>query len=240
MNIQDRIVKAIIVIQEAGCGLSRGQLISILLGQETDELQELELDQLNSFGICEGLEDEDWNGIIDCAMENDLLKIKNQKTHTISYTPLGKKFRKKPHRVSFGDGDEDDEDYGGIDDPDLIAVMKGAQADHLDTIESQFKSERTKLQVRLIQAIDHKVALDDFAQDQNVELDEVIDNLFTLRQHGKNLDIRYFVDEIISHEDITEFKESFSNQPIDLGSAREEWGDVYNDQELRLLQYILT
>ena len=133
MNIQDRIVKAIKVIQEAGCGLTRAQLIGVLLGQESDEICELELDQLQSFGICEDLEEEDWNGIIDAAIERELLKVKNQKMMTLSYTPQGKKFLKKPFAVNFGD-DDDTQDYNGVDDSELAAaVRKASQIDHIES-----------------------------------------------------------------------------------------------------------
>ena len=91
MNIQDRIVKIIIVIQEAGVGLTRTQLQNILTGQATEELQCMELDQLESFGIAEGMDEEDWNSIIDRAIEVGLLKIKNQRSNTLTYTPEGKK-----------------------------------------------------------------------------------------------------------------------------------------------------
>ena len=77
MNIQDKVVKAIIVIQEAGQGLTREQLQAILLGNATEELQAMELDQLESFGIAEGADEEDWNSIIDRAIEEGLLKIKS-------------------------------------------------------------------------------------------------------------------------------------------------------------------
>lgn len=240
MNIQDRIVKAIKVIQEAGCGLTRAQLIGVLLGQESDEICELELDQLQSFGICEDLEEEDWNGIIDAAIERELLKVKNQKLMTLSYTPQGKKFLKKPFAVNFGD-DDDTQDYNGVDDSELAAaVRKASQIDHIEPAEMQIKSERTRLQVRLIQAVDHKVALDDFAQDQNVDMDDIIDNLFTLRAHGMNLDIRYFLHEIVTDDEMEEFKDSFEGHPIEMKAARAEWGDVYSDEELRLLQYALN
>ena len=107
MNIQDRIVKTIIVIKEAGQGLTREQIQSILLGNETEELQALELDQLESFGIAEGTDEEDWNAIFDRAIEEGLLKVKNQKQKTLTYTSEAKKFCKKPHPVQLGeDGEE--------------------------------------------------------------------------------------------------------------------------------------
>ena len=78
MNIQDRIVKSIIVIQEAGQGLTREQLQNILVGKETEELQSMELDQLESFGIADGTDEDDWNAIFDRAIEEGLLKIKTR------------------------------------------------------------------------------------------------------------------------------------------------------------------
>ena len=101
MNIQDKIVKSIIVIQEAGQGLTREQLQNILAGKETEELQSMELDQLESFGIADGTDEDDWNAIFDRAIEEGLLKIKNQKQHTITYTPNGKKYRKKPYAINL-------------------------------------------------------------------------------------------------------------------------------------------
>ena len=79
MNIQNHIVKIIIVIQEAGIGLTRNQLQDILTGQESEDVQNNEFDQLDSFGIAEGSEDEDWNAVFDRAIEEGLLKVKNQK-----------------------------------------------------------------------------------------------------------------------------------------------------------------
>lgn len=238
MNIQDRILKAIIVLQEAGQGLTREQLQSILVGKETDELQAMELDQLESFGIADGLDEEDWNTIFDRAIEEGLLKIKNQKLHTLTYTPEGKKFRKKPHAINLKDGN-DDTDYNGVGDNDLDAVMRGAVGDkHCDTTH-HLTSERSKRQIKLIHAIDRKIALDDFAENENIPLDEVLDDLEALLQHGKRMDISYFTNEIIAKEDLEDVRESMDGV-YDLKSLRREWGDVYSEEELRLLRYILS
>ncbi len=237
MNIQNHIVKAIIVIQEAGIGLTRKQLQDILTGNESDEVQSNEFDQLDSFGIADGSEDEDWNAIFDRAIEEGLLKVKNQKRHTITYTTEGKKFRKKPHFVKMG---EDDEDYSGIDDPELISVMRGAMSNGIPSIEQQVRNPRTKRQIKLIQAIDRKIALDDFAQNENIDLDEVIDELEALRKSGKNLDITYFTDEVIGPDEVEEVRESLSELGGNIQKLREEWSDVYNEQELRLLAYIFS
>lgn len=239
MNIQDRIVKTITVMLEAGQGLTREQLQHILQGNETKELQTLELDQLESFGIAEGTDEEDWNAIFDRGIEEGLLKVKNQKQHTLTYTPEGKKFRKKPHAVSLGDG-SDDEDYQGGDDPELDAVVRNAMGDKQGDASSHLTSERSKRQIKLIQAIDRKIALDDFAANENIDLDEVLDDLETLRQHGKHLDITYFVNEIIGFDEVEEVRESLEDTKVDMRLLRREWGDVYNEEELRLLHYVLS
>lgn len=238
MNIQDRIVKSIIVIQEAGQGLTREQLQNILVGKETEELQALELDQLESFGIADGTDEEDWNAIFDRAIEEGLLKIKNQKQHTITYTPNGKKYRKKPYPVNLGDG-SDDEEYINVPEDELDVVMRVAMNDKHDEAYKNITSERSKRQIKLIQAIDRKIALDDFAENENIDLDEVLDDLEALLQHGKRLDISYFINEIIDKDDMEEVKESMGEK-VTLDRLRKEWGDVYNEEELRLLCYILA
>lgn len=238
MNIQDRIVKTIIVIQEAGQGLTREQLQAILLGNETEELQALELDQLESFGIAEGMDEEDWNSIFDRAIEERLLKIKNQKQHTLTYTPEGKKFRKKPKAIILGDGTDED-DYVGVGDDELDAVMRNALNEKREEAAGHLTSERSKRQIKLIRAIDRKIALDDFAENENVDLNDVLDELETMLQHGKRMDITYFTDEVLGKEDVEDVRMSMGPNP-DMNALRQEWGDVYNEEELRLLHYILS
>ena len=238
MNIQDKIVKSIIVIQEAGQGLTREQLQNILAGKETEELQSMELDQLESFGIADGTDEDDWNAIFDRAIEEGLLKIKNQKQHTITYTPNGKKYRKKPYAINLGDGSEEEE-YINVSEDELDAVMRIAMNEKQAEAYKHITSERSKRQIKLIQAIDRKIALDDFAENENIDLDEVLDDLEALLQHGKSLDISYFIKEIIDKDDMQEVKESMGDK-VTIDRLRKEWGDVYNEEELRLLCYILT
>ena len=240
MNIQSHIVKVITVIQEAGQGLTREQLQDILLGNATEELQALELDQLDSFGIAEnGDEDDDWNAILSRAIESGLLKVKNQKQNTLTYTPEGKKFRKKPFVVTLGEESRSDAGYSAVGDGDLDIVMRGAMFDRqFDNMTHV--TERSKRQIKLIHAIDRKIALDDFAENENIDLDEVLDDLEALLLHGKRMDITYSTDEVIGREDIEEVRDSMIDGKFDMQFMQEEWGDVYNEEELRLLRYILS
>ena len=237
MNIQDKIIKTIKVILEAGQGLTQEQLADVLTGKASEEVQSLGFDQLETFGIAEDSANEDWSAIFEQAMKDGYLKIKNQKAQTITYTPEGKKFCKKPH-VSSRNGEGAD-DFKGTGDPDLDAVMRSAFNEKQNQANQQVKSERSKRQIKLIHAIDRKIALDDFAENENIDLDEVLDDLEALLAHGKRMDIRYFVEEIISKDDIEEVKESLGDGPFNMKIMQREWGDVYNEEELRLLRYIL-
>mgnify|MGYP006974605790 FL=1 len=166
------------------------------------------------------------------------MKIKNQKAQTLTYTPEGKKFCKKNH--SAAQNAEGADGYKGTGDPDLDALMRSAYNEKQNQANQQVKSERSKRQIKLIQAIDRKIALDDFAENENIDLDEVLDDLETLLAHGKRMDIRYFVEEIISKEDIEEVKDSLGDGSFNMKIMQKEWGDVYSEEELRLLRYILS
>jgi superfamily II DNA helicase RecQ len=218
MDIQDKLVKIITIIQEAGQGLTREQLQNILVGTPTENP---ELDQLESFGIAIGTGSDDWNTVFNIAMSEGFLKIKNQKAQTLTYTPEGKKFRKKPHAIS-------------------VNGNKNSETEITSPNPTISTSERSKRQIKLIQTIDRKIALDDFAENENIDLDDVLDDLEALLAMGKRMDITYFVNEIINPEDIAEVKDSLPSGKFDMKTMTNEWGDVYNEQELRLLRYILS
>ncbi len=217
MNIQDSIVKIIAALQEAGVGLTRKQLQEMLSAAGNNM---------------------DWTPICDRALEVGLLKIKNQRARTLTYTPEGKKFCKKPYPVSLS-GEKPQRpaapSVGDGLDEDLLLVMRGTA----DSRGQQVTSARSRLQLKLIRAIDRKIALDDFAESENIDLDEVLDNLEDLRNHGKHLDITYFVNEVIGQDNVDEVRDSFDGSPFDMDAIISEWGDVYNDEELRLLGFIL-
>ncbi len=223
MNIQDRIVKIIALIQDSGLGFTRKQLQEGLTTPGEAKV--------------------DWSAIIDRALEVGLLKIKNQRAGTLTYTPEGKKFRKKPYAVSLsGDTAQQAPQHSVTDgmDEDLLTVMRGAVGGRDGDSAQQLTSARSKLQLKLIRAIDRKIALDDFAESENIDLDEVLDNLDDLRRHGKNLDISYFVNEVIGSDNVEEVRDSMDIGDFDMDDIRAEWGDVYNEEELRLLCYVLA
>ena len=134
--------------------------------------------------------------------------------------------------------DASEENYAGVPDMDMDDVMFGAIESKNDSALSHV-TERSKRQIKLIHAIDRKIALDDFAESENIDLDDVLDDLEALLHHGKRMDITYFTNEVIGKDDIEEVRESMDGT-YDIDSLRQEWGDVYNEEELRLLRYILS
>lgn len=223
MNIQDRIVKIITVIQNEGQGLTRKQLQEILASAEET-------------GV-------DWNAIFDKAMEAGLLKVKNQRLGTLTYTLEGKKFCKKPYPINLAPETAPQPTApaanGNVDEELLLMMCGVAGKNHTETPQHP-TSARTKLQIKLIRAIDRKIALDDFAQSENIDLDELLDNLEDLRHHGKRMDISYFVNEVIGQDNVEEVRDSMEDDTFDMNTMRSEWGDVYNEEELRLLRYVLS
>ena len=96
-------------------------------------------------------------------------------------------------------------------------------------------SAHTKQQIKIIQAIDRKIALDDFAESECLAFDEVLDELENLVRQGRSMDITYFTDEVLGKECMDELLDFFKSVKSDYVSmAIDELGDVYSDEEIRL------
>lgn len=240
MDIQDKIVKILTILHEAGHEISRKHLQDIFAGKESAQLAELELDQLESFGIGEDSDDDGdlIPNIIDKMLELSLVRQKSVKSGLISISVAGKRFRKNPTEVIMDEEEEFSEAGSGdveLDD-DMLRVMRETAAAR----NAAVKSEHTRLQISLIQAIDRKIALDDFAESHNIDLDDVLSELNKLRAMGKSIDITYFTNEVIGADEVEEVRDSLPDGKFDMDAVTEEWGDVYNPQELQLLKLVLS
>lgn len=91
--------------------------------------------------------------------------------------------------------------------------------------------------VTIIQKIDRKLALDDIARAMSISLDELLAEIETIVQSGVKLNIDYYLEELMDIEDIDEVYEYFrESETGDLDEAMKEWGDVYSEQEIRLIR----
>ena len=235
MKIQDKIIQAIKVILEAGQGLTQEQLADVLTGKASEEVQSLGFDQLETFGIAKDSDEGDWNAVFEHAIKEGLMKIKNQKAQTLTYTPEGKKFCKKNH--SAAQNAEGADGYKGTGDPDLDALMRSAYNEKQNQANQQVKSERSKRQIKLIQAIDRKIALDELAESKDLDFDELLDEVEAIVYSGTKLNIDYFLEEVLDDDKVDDIYDYFKeSETDDIDEAIEELGEDYAEEEVRLVR----
>ncbi len=232
MEAKDSLIKILKSLLEIDAPLPKTLLVDFLSGKESNAITEARLDEKETFGCGDSHEEDYWSDLIDTACERGYLKFKNVKLQTLVVTPQGKKFLKEP--TSFPIDEERDMPVLPADKA-LDEIVQNAMKVH-STSEA---SPRTKQQMKLIHAIDCKVALDDFAENESLGLDEVLDEAEKLVRQGRPLDITYFTDEVIGPECVDELVSYFRNAPSDnLDDALAEYGDVYNDMEIRLARLV--
>ena len=82
-------------------------------------------------------------------------------------------------------------------------------------------------------------ALDDFAENEGIDLNVVLDELEELVQMRMHIDITYFTNEVLGENCVNELVEYFSENDNDsIEDALEEYGDVYNAEEIRLARIV--
>ena len=95
-------------------------------------------------------------------------------------------------------------------------------------------ANKSKLKVAIIQLIDRKVPLDEIADAKCIEFMELLDEIEAIVYSGTNIDIDYFLDEIMDADRIEEIFDYFSNAETDkISKALEVLGDDdYAENEL--------
>lgn len=234
MEAKDSIVKIIKSLVEIGEPVTRQLFIDYLMGKETREITDARMDEKETFGCGEAHDEDYWSTVIDAAFEHGLLKNKSAKKGDIVPTPAGKKFLRSPQTIIIkdeGDMEEMPQDTG-LDD-----IVQSALDVRMPAKKTT--SLRTKQQMNLIHAIDCKIALDDFAENESLGFDEVLDELEALVHQGRRLDITYFTNEVLGADCIEELMDYFkAAKTDDLDQALKEYGDVYEAEEIRLARIV--
>lgn len=93
--------------------------------------------------------------------------------------------------------------------------------------------------VYIIQSIDRKIALDDIAASQNIEMSELLDEIESIVNSGTKINIDYYVDMVLDRDHQVEvfeyFKEVAKSESID--DALQELGeDEYSVEDIRLMR----
>jgi ATP-dependent DNA helicase RecQ len=93
------------------------------------------------------------------------------------------------------------------------------------------------LKVKIIQSIDRQVALDDIANAQGLEFEELLDEVEAIVYSGTKLNIDYFLDEVMDEDHVDDIFDYFrESETDDLETAMEELGSDYSEDEVRLVR----
>ena len=233
MDAKESLVKIIKALSEIGQSVPRQILTDYLTGKESRDIEELGLYDNDTYGIGDTHDEDYWTNIIDKAFESGYLKLKPAKSNKLAPSKEGKKFAKKPTSFIVDDEEEaTDENLTGLEDlEDLIVQIPNPETDNAGLKASA----KTKQQIKLVHAIDRKIALDDFAESESISFDEVLDELEKLIRQGLNVDITYFTHEVLGEECVQELVDFMASmKKFSMEKVISEYGDVYNEEELRL------
>ena len=98
-------------------------------------------------------------------------------------------------------------------------------------------AKKSMLKVKIIQSIDRQVALDDIANAQGIDFDELLDEIEAIVYSGTKLNIDYFLEEVMDEDHIDDIYDYFAESDTDkLDVAQEELGKDYSEDEIRLVR----
>ena len=98
-------------------------------------------------------------------------------------------------------------------------------------------AKKSMLKVKIIQAIDRQVALDDIANAQGLEFEELLDEVEAIVYSGTKLNIDYFLDEVMDEDHVDDIYDYFAESETDsLEAAIDELGNECTEDEIRLVR----
>jgi ATP-dependent DNA helicase RecQ len=98
-------------------------------------------------------------------------------------------------------------------------------------------AKKSMLKVKIIQAIDRQIALDDIANAQGIEFDTLLDEVEAIVYSGTKLNIDYFLEEVMDEDHIDDIYDYFADSDTDdLEAAIDELGEDYSEDEIRLIR----
>jgi ATP-dependent DNA helicase RecQ len=98
-------------------------------------------------------------------------------------------------------------------------------------------AKKSILKVKIIQAIDRQIALDDIATAQGLDFEELLDEVEAIVYSGTKLNIDYFLDEVMDEDHIDDIYDYFAESETDsLEDAIQELGSECSEDEIRLVR----
>jgi ATP-dependent DNA helicase RecQ len=98
-------------------------------------------------------------------------------------------------------------------------------------------AKKSMLKVKIIQAIDRQIALDDIATAQGLDFSELLDEVEAIVYSGTKLNIDYFLDEVMDEDHVDDIYDYFADSDTDsLEAAITELGAECSEDEIRLVR----
>ena len=98
-------------------------------------------------------------------------------------------------------------------------------------------AKKSILKVKIIQAIDRQIALDDIATAQGLEFEELLDEVEAIVYSGTKLNIDYFLEEVMDEDHVDDIYDYFADSESDsLEEAINELGGECTEDEIRLVR----
>ena len=98
-------------------------------------------------------------------------------------------------------------------------------------------AKKSMNKVKIIQAIDRQIPLDDIASTESIDFDELLDEIEAIVYSGTKLNIDYFLEEVLDEDHIEDIYEYFRTSDTDnIPVACEELGGDYSEEEIRLVR----
>ena len=106
-----------------------------------------------------------------------------------------------------------------------------------DDIVIRSTESKSAHKVEIIRAIDRKLPLEDIARSRNEDLLELIDEMESIVYSGTSLNLDYCISQMMDEDDVEEIFDYFRSAETDhMEEALEELGDVYSEEELRIVR----
>lgn len=307
VEAKEKLTDIIEIVLEIKEHFSEEHVLDIVMGNETDDVQEYKHDELELFGVGEDDDRQVWQSVIRQAVLNEYLDKDKENQGVLRVTAKGKRFLKNPHSFTVTvdtDFDEDDNDAFGegravdpvlfqmlvdlrnkvakekgkppyviFQDPSLEAMattypitseellnipgvgagkVKKYGKEFLELIKRHCEENdierpedfrirtvpnKSKLKINIIQNIDRKVDLDDYAEANRIDFDELLDEIDSIVYSGTKINIDYFVDAVIEEDKINDIYDYFNTADTDdVETAKEVLGDDFTKEEIRLVR----
>ena len=98
-------------------------------------------------------------------------------------------------------------------------------------------AKKSMLKVKIIQSIDRQVALDDIANAQGLDFDDLLSEVEAIVYSGTKLNIDYFLEEVMDDDHVDDIYDYFRESDTDsLDAAQDELGPEYSEDEIRLVR----